>query len=844
MMNLGLRAGTDDEQSPSDSRSLTNKAKKHGAVVPTADLAVEAQSLLSARRYREAIEVCKQLLKREPRAESRDALAQAYLGRAGELAAKGMFQEAAVLWENRASLCGISDRLDLYLDWLLRAGRYAKAAQVFAKKAPDLEDSDLRQRLDEVWAAYSLAGHAEIANALPADSPLLRQHGLVREAIAAYSRGDDSAAESLFKQIPYRSPYKDLRHILKAMAVLPVDSDAAARLLGQVAGESPFAPFAALIKVCTLVGDAFFEALGKLDGPAQELVAALAGADKAAVRAAAELHALAQREAVPALFRAVTTQVRAFDQGLAQRFCLALLPYFPRGVRDYEKLFGSLSEFEGQRIDALAEELRRDYEAAANHWRECAMLLEQGKDEDSRLRAALIYRHMVDLAVRDGVEPSSTICLDWLERSLALDAEDKSTYLVLLGIYRSLPQKSAEKDYKRWLEAAVERFPEDSEVLAEAMGAAVARHSFKKAAGFARTLLRLDPINSTARRVLVNAHLSHARKQIRSERFDLARKEFAQAASMEREGAESGVVQMAQGLAEMLAGQSEQGSALVEEGLRLAGSGVAAHLSLLVEAQRLKSDAAWLAPFRQRLKARGEGGLTKQEVLTLVGLVNTYRAEDSKGLDGALAPLFPALAQAAQGPYSEEELRTVCGCLHEVRHYSLLGIYAKAALERWRDRPIFVFYEVFARAEGVGYRVTPQQHDGERLERAYGEARAQHDHRAVQLIEEFWPFLRFGGFGKPGLPPLLDGEMEDLDPDMSELVDELGPQGLFDLIEAVAGLAGGREQREMRKLLERLKGLMDLLQDAEDPEPPELRGPKAGARKRGRGGGGSQGSLF
>ena len=824
-----------------------SKSKKHSAVeISTADLAAQAQSLLSARRYREAIEAYKQLLKREPRAEWREALAQGYLGRAGELAGKGMFQEAVALWENRVSLCGVSDRLDLYLNWLLRAGRYAKAAQVFSEKAAGLDDSELRQRLEQGLAAYLLAGRAEIAGALPADSPLVRQHGLVREAIAAYSRGDDGAAEGLLRQIPFRSPYKDLRPILRALAVLQADPKAAAQLLAQVPQASPFAPFATLINVCTLTGDAFFQALSQLDGPGQELVAALSGTDKASLKLAAELRALAGREAVPALFRTVTTNLRAFEQGLAQRFCLALLPYYRQGIGSYEKLFGGLSEFERERINALAEEVDREYEAAARHWRKCAAMLEKGKDQDSRLRAALIHRHVVDLAVRDGEDLASPMCLDWLEKSLELDPEDKATYLSLLRIYRSIPEKSAEKDYKRWLDAAVARFPEDSAVLAEAMGAAIARRSFKKAAGFARTLLRLDPINSTARRVLINAHLSHARKQVRAERFDLARKEFAQAAAMEREGAASGLVQMVQGLADTLDGRADEGNALIDEGLRLAGGGLAAHFRLAVEAQRLKSDAAWLAPFRQRLKACGESGLTKEDVLALCRLVDAYHTDEVRDLYWALDPLLAPLTKAAQEAYSEDEMRTVCAALYGVSHYRLLGAYAEAALKRWRDRPIFVFYEVNARAEGAAYGVNPQG-DGKRLERAREEAMKQHDTRAVQLIDEFWPLLPFagfgGGFGKPVRLPPMGGKMGDIDQDMLALMDELGPEGLLELIKAMAGLAGGPEKREIREALEQLgpKGLMDLLQeDIENPERP--RGGKGG--KRGRRGGGSQGGLF
>lgn len=64
----------------------------------------KARDDLAGGRHREAIAGFKQLLKLEPRAGWRAALADAYAGRARELTAKGMLKEALVIWENRARL--------------------------------------------------------------------------------------------------------------------------------------------------------------------------------------------------------------------------------------------------------------------------------------------------------------------------------------------------------------------------------------------------------------------------------------------------------------------------------------------------------------------------------------------------------------------------------------------------------------------------------------------------------------------------------------------------------------------------------------------------------------------
>ncbi len=74
------------------------------AVSTPATPEARAEAALTAGRFREAIELYKDLLKRERRAEWVAALADSYAGRAEELANKGMLPEALVVWRNRASL--------------------------------------------------------------------------------------------------------------------------------------------------------------------------------------------------------------------------------------------------------------------------------------------------------------------------------------------------------------------------------------------------------------------------------------------------------------------------------------------------------------------------------------------------------------------------------------------------------------------------------------------------------------------------------------------------------------------------------------------------------------------
>jgi cellulose synthase operon protein C len=57
-------------------------------------------------RFKDAMEAFRQLVKIEPRPEWRQSLARAYVGRGRTLAAKGMYKEAPLLFDNAAGVDG------------------------------------------------------------------------------------------------------------------------------------------------------------------------------------------------------------------------------------------------------------------------------------------------------------------------------------------------------------------------------------------------------------------------------------------------------------------------------------------------------------------------------------------------------------------------------------------------------------------------------------------------------------------------------------------------------------------------------------------------------------------
>src|ERR1700756_4551921 len=107
-------------------KPLPRGASASASPTVLADRGAEA---LRLGRFKEAMEVFKQLARQDPRPEWTHRLADAYAGRAHALADKGMFKEAAMVLENTLAPDGTLREPVLYLSCLIRQGQPQKARQ-------------------------------------------------------------------------------------------------------------------------------------------------------------------------------------------------------------------------------------------------------------------------------------------------------------------------------------------------------------------------------------------------------------------------------------------------------------------------------------------------------------------------------------------------------------------------------------------------------------------------------------------------------------------------------------------------------------------------------------------
>jgi len=749
-----------------------SKSSQHLDHLSTAELANQARRLQSSRSYKELIQVYKLLAKREPGTDWRSPLADAYLERAKQLAAKSLYKEALMLWDNMAALSASPQAPELAINWLLRAGQPGKAIALFTQIS---EDQPAYRRLEPLMAALLLA-QPKLIPSLSATSSLQQALQTAQHALSTYCNGAtaEQVRETL-QAIRFRSPLRDLRHLLNALLKLEEgDRAEAIQILDRVAADSPFASLVSAVQVSCLPASELAGALKSLPPAQYGFATHWQGLSKPQLKLLKQYQGLTERANDKAQFNFIVNNLSMLDKAAAQKACLALLSTYPQARKNYEKLFGPVPALELARMAALRAEQQRDLSATEKQWHEVFVLLAQEADQgnsDAALQAALVLRHVISILLEarpDFREDPPPLLLKKLELSLRFDPDDKATYLRLAELYRVAGNA---KRYQHWVAQAIQLFPNDSEVLLAAADAASRRKAFKKAASYANQLLALDPINQQAKTVLIEAHLAHARKSVLAGKPHLAHKELAHATTLQG----GSIVTFNQGLLALLEEQATVAERYMQQGLEQAENSVVGVLQLWVEADRL---GLALQPFRHYAAATDV--LEPAQLLTVIRQINRYLDEELP-LRQFLDELLKPLRQSAERITDEKTMRVICDCWNRVPHYDLLAAYGAAAQRRWPDTPVFLYYQIFGATEGNIDLVSNR--DYERLEEAAEQAGQAKDVRTMMRIHEFLD----GPAGGPGMPPeveeMLD-ELEHLPPKerqamlrnlVETLSDELGP---------------------------------------------------------------------
>ncbi|MDD5037201.1 MAG: hypothetical protein PHE55_20940 [Methylococcaceae bacterium] len=716
------------------------------------DQASAACDMLKRGSFKDAIGAYKELLKRERRQEWEQGLAQAYQERALQVGVKGMHKEAIVFWENQTALCPETLLAEAYLGWLVQVGQFAKLANLLGKAAESPEQGQIARRLPEALAIMALENDKLLVS-IPKDHPIAKHRPIVKQALTAYAAKRDEEVEECLRQIPSRSPYRNLRTLLKASLLMDQDRAAAVDQLDRIDGDSVCRKFAHLLQKLGRSSDPGLADYFDLTAKQQAVINKLNGYDKTQLSLLKDAKKLAHSSAPRLAFEIALNHRGTLGESACRRFCFASLVDYPQGMPQFERAFGKLPAFEHHRLDALHAEQEKDLPTAAMHWRRCLEVLGKKPVQDrDKLDEALILRHIAQLASVQVPE----IAIDALEDSLELDPDDKESYLDLIRLYEKIDDPKAGQEC---LEKGLKRYPKDVDLLLMGMNAASRRKAFKKAVSMAKTLLEIDPINSQARQLLIAAHLGHARKQFRTGRLDRAKQELEQARPLDPHRRNASLCIM-EGILALREGEGERAARMVEDAWRIAGGGLCARFLVSIEALILDQPLASLSRLIPGLsKAQTPD---RQELMGLAKLIDHY-GEEKKRLTEALSKLKPLLKKGfKQEDLSEEDYFNLCQSFAQSGQFDLLAECARAALLDYPFTPGPIYFEVLAKCKGVARKMGPREE--ERLEVAMDHIHRRQDERVRVLIDKL--FRQFDEAMEPDfdvdfpLSPFGDNEMD------------------------------------------------------------------------------------
>ncbi|MCK5877267.1 MAG: hypothetical protein KAG43_06495 [Candidatus Marithrix sp.] len=753
-----------------------NKKKKISPPVSSQ----QAKEFLASGKYKEATNIYKKLLKIEPKQEWQEGLATAYLLRAKNLAEKGMFKEAVVLWENRAKSCNDKKLFEQYIFWLIKSGSHIRAINLLLNSSVDLPKATLQQLMVQFGGLF-FKGDAEVMQAFPPSDPLVKHYAIIEQALTSYYQNDKKLCEEYINQIPFRSPYRDFCLILKSLLVIDSNQKLANDLLVKIPSSSPYAKFASLIKVIAKPCDTnLLSELAQFNSVEQQFIFYIKGWNKQQLKAINILKEATNKKRKindKIVLKILIENRQAFGEEYAKNSCIAILPSYPDGIKLYEKAFSPLSEFEKNRILALNYEQQGVSFMAEKHWHICIDILKKNRKANSP-KIAMILRHQAERLKQHGSYWDNEEAPEYIIQSLDFDPNDKISYLKLTEWYKKNNQT---KNYYQWSETAVKKLPFDSDILFIAMEAATDRKSFKKALKYAVTLLKIDPINTKARYIARNSHIAHAHKLIKTGKYPLAHKELLEAAQFEKATKQTGIIQINQGLLELqeqdfikpikgrlpaklrnkplkpytakklneITKKYPQPIKLLQEGMQLNGEGILGLFRLMVDSKKQNLDCTAIYPLVIKTGSKtsplSDKKLpTQHEILELLNLINAHAEEGANFLNDLVEQMKEQLQIITKIKLPKDDILSLCQCMKRIEHYELLKIFASHALKRWKRHPALIFYFMYGTVKGDVWILSEIQL--EKLEIAANEAKEQGDDRTAIMIIHFIGPMHMGIF--------------------------------------------------------------------------------------------------
>ncbi len=702
------------------------KKQKSTPVLEEHELKVQAIAHQNSGRYKEAIQLYKKLLQISDNEQWREALSRCYVLRAQTFAAKAMYKEALVLWENHVPYAQPPYQAqDEYIIWLILTNNETRINSSLEQLSA-LQLDKHYPKLAAVLGMLMLSSRPQWQQLLPQASDLMAHFNYVQTALQAYQSNDLEKLQEALKQLPYRSAFRDFRILLNAAVTLPDSLEQAQAQFAKIPADSPYSQAARLLLACTKEGAELAKELVQLSHQQRKLIGEIKGLDQKQMDFVEHYCRQHSRLSDKIKFNMVIQYQAILGSEFAQQFCQSLLVNYPAGHKDFRKHFAESDDFEENRLMALNYEQQNDPYEAEYYWRLCLDAL--GRDEtNDHLKSALILRRMASK------ESDGEARTELLIESLQHDPGDRNSYLHIIQYFEQ--QSEAAKDYKLWLTKTLEQFPQDIEVLSQAVKAATRNKTYKKASQFATKILKIDPLNTFAKQTLFSSHLAHAQRLMREKSYRLVEKELTQLEKLNLGKAYQRRVQLMCALLCLAHKDKAEGlQRIVKELAAMQINPVSTHFVAAVEALL---NGLPVATILRELPPAKDYVLSAQDLTALVQQLKQYatHVDDREYLSKALDKIKVPLKKSLTGhDFDEALVLSLCEILDDIGHFELLRHCVKQTQSKW-PKPIWMYYRVYA--DNNGNASDCSFTDVSRLNIASTDARNNKDYQAAVLIDKF-----------------------------------------------------------------------------------------------------------
>ncbi len=710
------------------SRFQRNKSTSLQNQTPEALKGIACQ-LLEQRKFKEAVNCCKQLVKHDDGSESLELLEHAFTGRVKELGAQALVKEALSLLDVMKSFLPNVETELLRLPLLFQCEKFSEAAHLYSACYDKLQ-SEQRQHIETLFGALFLDGLEPGKVVLPPDSQLTLYYPHAEAALTHYCAGQKPEADKAIKLIPIRSPYRDLRIVLSGLMLFESDREKAMALLEKVDQGSPYYGLIAP----SLINEDISALLNRVSSSGKEERKQLREQYGLAIRHFRALEDLVDHGIRPlALAKIVRQHAKCFTVKARKELLRNIIPYCGESSVNVLRNCPEFNQNEKKTLVALSAEKDGAFDIAIELWEEYYQDL-TANSTTNPLELALILRKLADLyQIAKFMQVSMEFVIKTLLKSLEFDPDHVKTWL---DAARLAQKYTSAKQYYRILNQAIEQLPDSVPVLLAAMKASGERNAHKKAAGLAERVLRIDPINTAALDFLVESRFEHARKLAHKKKWALAEKELQGAGGRVTSLHLKGRQNICLGMLSLLQGNKEACLHYIEAGCEENGIPLLGRILACIEARLFAVPGAGQKAMDKELKNAAKRGVDvdRTVVLQLISWLKNWEGAQKALLVELSKGLNTYFSRGAELEWKPKEGLLLCKAMEKLDLLPTLAKYARKLKKQHPGYTEFEVWEIIAKLLKAGGKTGRKEM--RRLERLLDKLHSEKKHEFLDDIEE------------------------------------------------------------------------------------------------------------